>query len=352
MIDQLKGKVELKNYSFSGLEASQVGAIKSVLDYYNVPATPSWIYGMSGMAFLIVHDQTFKKPNAGPPESLLYRLVRNIGLNIEGVHTYAEGEEFKELQRTMWNKAKEAINKGYPVFAKNIDIQNQTSIIYGYDHVGYYTHSWHGGNGHEHFDEVIPWEYLGQSFCPCEYCLRKREIYNYEPETKGIISLHWATLIPAASHLSALKDALEFVVGLNEQGVMEWHNDKYFIGKQAYVQWVTELEKNNINKYHFSLTIEPIADARRHAVHFLNEIKVLVNNQPSLRIIDEAIEVYTKIASIYKVLVEKYPYEQPHEQIDDTDRKQIVEVLKELMHLEEQAINMIKKLYREIEMSV
>ena len=41
-------KVQLENYKFSGIDASLVGAIKSVADYYQLPLTTSWIYGMTG----------------------------------------------------------------------------------------------------------------------------------------------------------------------------------------------------------------------------------------------------------------------------------------------------------------
>ncbi|WP_165921083.1 hypothetical protein [Paenibacillus albiflavus] len=46
-----RDKVELHNYYFSGLEASQIGALKSVVDFYKIPASSAWIYGMTGMAF-------------------------------------------------------------------------------------------------------------------------------------------------------------------------------------------------------------------------------------------------------------------------------------------------------------
>jgi hypothetical protein len=347
MKETIDNKVELNNYFFSGLEASQIGALKSVLDYYNKPISSSWVYGMTGMAFLIVHDQYFKKPNSGPPETQLFKQARNIGLNIEGVHTYAEDGIFKDLQQSLWISAREAINKGYPVFAKNIDIENQTSVVYGYDTVGYYTHSWHDGNGHENAGDVIPWDKLGQSLCPCGYCKTNREIFNNQEEIKGVISLHWATLIPVIDDLSAFKNALEFVIELNEKGVIHWHNDKYFVGRQAYIEWISALELNKIDKFHFSLTLEPIADARIHAYNFLYEVKDSVNGQSSI-LIDEALEVYKKIAEIYKVLVQKFSYEQPRESINDKDRNESIESINELMHYEEQAYEILKRINKEI----
>jgi hypothetical protein len=351
MEKNISTKVELKNYYFSGLEASQIGALKSVLNYYDIPTSSSWIYGMTGMAFLLVHNQDFKKENAGPPESEIFKLARNIGLNIEGIHTYAEDERFKELQKEMWSKARDAINKGYPVFAKNIDLENQTSVVYGYDSVGYYTHSWHSGNGHENAGDVIPWNNLGQSLCPCGYCKKNKEKANNHLDAKGVVSLHWAIPIPAADHLLALKEALEFVIRFNDQGVIHWYNEKYLVGELAYKEWISALEQNKIDKFHFSLTLEPIADARSHALSFLNEIKDSINGLP-LSLIDEALVVYKKVVDIYKFLVQKFPYEQPREYINDIDKNECTKLIKELKQYEEQAYEIIRKIYKEIKTTV
>ncbi len=49
--------VRLENYKFSGLDASLVGAIKSVVVYYQIPLTASWIYGMlETKAFTVVKE--------------------------------------------------------------------------------------------------------------------------------------------------------------------------------------------------------------------------------------------------------------------------------------------------------
>jgi hypothetical protein len=351
MKKNIRNKIELKNYYFSGLEASQIGALKSVLNYYNIPISSSWIYGMTGMAFLLVHNQDFKKENAGPPESELFKLARNIGLKIEGIHTYAEDERFKELQKEMWSNAREAINKGYPVFAKNIDLENQTSIIYGYDSVGYYTHSWHSGNGHENAGDVIPWDKLGHSLCPCGYCKKNKEKASNHFDTKGVVSLHWAVPIDASNHLLALKEALEYVIALNDQGVIHWYNEKYLVGGLAYKGWISALEKNKIDKFHFSLTLEPIADARSHALNFLNEIKDSIDGLLT-SLIDEAVVVYKKIVEIYKFLVQKFPYEQPREFMNDIDKKECIKLIKELMQYEELAYEIIRRIYKEIKIIV
>lgn len=347
-MERINHKVELDNYHFSGLEASQIGALLSVLKYYKEPTSASWIYGMTGMAFLLVHDHEFKQPNAGPPDSQIFMLARNIGLDIEGVHTYAEQDQFRALQQDMWHHAYTAIDQGYPVFAKNLDIENQTSLVYGVDAEGYYTHSWHGGEGHENWDDVIPWDRLGLSYCPCRYCRSRSEPLNPIASVPRLISLHWAKIIPAIEPLDALREALQFVIALNQQGVMYWHHHTYVVGEQAYIGWMKALEHNKIEKYYFSLTIEAIADARRNAVHFFNELKDLGLGVSS-DLIDEAMEKYTKIAAHYTHLVHKYPYEQPRELLDDMDRQACIEILQKLMQDEKQALGILVKLLEQIE---
>ncbi|MBO7744394.1 hypothetical protein I8J29_09325 [Paenibacillus sp. MWE-103] len=90
-------KVQLENYKFSGIDASLVGAIKSIADYYQIPLTTSWIFGMTGLAFLHVLDEDLVEPNGGPPEPEVLNLVRNIGLEIDGLHVYAERVDFINL---------------------------------------------------------------------------------------------------------------------------------------------------------------------------------------------------------------------------------------------------------------
>lgn len=66
------GKVE--NYRFAGIDSTHVGAIKSVADYYQIPLSTAWIYGMTGIAFLHVLGDSLIEPNGGPPESRFFKL--------------------------------------------------------------------------------------------------------------------------------------------------------------------------------------------------------------------------------------------------------------------------------------
>ncbi|RAV23219.1 hypothetical protein [Paenibacillus contaminans] len=333
--------IRLDHYKFSGLDASLLGAIKSVTDYYQIPLTTSSIYGITGLAFLHILDEDLMEPNGGPPEPEIFKLARNIGVNIEGIHAYAEGDYFKSLQAEAWEKAKQAINAKQPVFAKNIDIGNQTSVINAYDDIGYYTDSWH--TGYEHSEDVIPWDLLGLSLCPCINCVNSRKAAEYANPTGGHISLHWAYPIQAAEDLSVIRDALEFVIRLNEEGTYTWMGKMYFVGQSAYERWLRALANDDIHNYYFSLFVEILNESRNHAVRFLTELKSkpLEINE---RLIDEGIQIYSEISSKYKALRDMYPYEEPPVR-EIKEKERCVAIVSELMTLERSALTTIKEIH-------
>lgn len=341
MTEQPNKMVKLENYKFSGLDASLVGAIKSVIDYYQIPLTASWIYGMTGLAFLHVLDESMVEPNGGPPEPEVFRLVRNIGLDIKGFHVNAEGDDFTRLQAEAWDKAKQAINASQPVFAKNIDIGNQSSVIYAYDDIGYYTYTWH--TGYENSEDVIPWNLLGLCQCPCISCVNDRKSEAVKAHSGGLISLNWANPIQAADDRTSFKEALEFVIRLNEKGAYQWSGKTYLVGSQAYERWLMALESNKLNKYFFSLFIEILYEARSHAITFLSEIKIKLKNM-NLRLMDELVHTYSEIAFKYKILKDTYPYSEPREfELKQSD--QCMVILREIMGLEMEALITIKEIY-------
>ncbi|MBP1993057.1 hypothetical protein [Paenibacillus eucommiae] len=336
--------IRLDNYKFTGLDASLIGAIKSVVDYYQIPVTASWIYGMTGVAFLHVLDENLVEPNGGPPEPEVFRLARNTGIEINGLHVYAEGEDFNSLQAEAWEKARLAMNAKQPVFAKNLDIENQTSVVYALDDIGYYTHSWH--TGYENSEDVLPWSCLGLSLCPCINCVNYRKSSEIVNPEGGLISLHWANPIPAVDELTALKEALELVIRLNEEGAYTWGGKTYLVGSRAYDKWLTALESNDLDKYFFSLFVEILNEARAHAVKFLTEIKDRLT-ETTARLIDEGIHIYSEIAARYKILRDMYPYMEPRES-EIKQKAQCAAIIEELMELERNALATIKEIYASI----
>jgi hypothetical protein len=337
-----KGIVKLNNFGFSGLDASQLGAIKSIADYYQIPLTPTQIYGMTGLAFLFVLDENLVQPNAGPPEPEIFRLARNIGLEIEGLHQYAEGVTFSKLQSEAWEKAKMAINSNKPVFAKNLAQDNQTSVIVAYDNVGYYIKSWHTGN--EYSEEVIPWNSLGLVRCPCIKCVNERKVSEPRDLTSGLISLHWADPMSVTDEMVAFKEALRFAIRLNESASYNWSGTIYFVGSRAFEEWINGLERNHVHKFDFSLVIEVLNEARYHAKVFLMEMKDKFTTK-SKQSIEEAIRIYDEISSRANILKNNYPYEQPRELFSNAEKEEMIPILREISLLERKALTYLKEIY-------
>jgi hypothetical protein len=333
--------VKIDHYKFSGLDSSLVGAIKSTADFYQMPISAAWIYGMTGLAFLHVIDERLVEPNGGPPEPEVFRLVRNIGLEVRGLHTCAVGENFKLLQAEAWEKAKLALQANQPVFSKNIDIQNQTSVVYAYDENGYYTYSWH--TGYEHSEDAIPWNFLGLSRCPCINCVKDRESYEGRNTTGGLISLHSAVPIQAVDERAAFREALDYVIRLNEDGAYRWQDKTYLVGAKAYERWLDALETETMDKYYFSLFIEILCEARNHAVMFLTELKGMASGIEEQRL-NGLIHTYSEVASRSNKLKEMYPYQEPRER-EVKQKDQCITIVKELMTLERDAFTILKEIY-------
>ncbi|BBH24347.1 hypothetical protein Back11_56920 [Paenibacillus baekrokdamisoli] len=335
-------RIQLDNYGFAGMDASQLGAIKSAADYYQIPVTATQIYGMTGLAFLFVIDENLVQPNAGPPEPEIFRLARNIGLEIEGFHQYAEGVTFSKLQSEAWEKARMAINSNKPVFAKNLGQDNQTSVIIAYDSIGYYIDSWH--TGYEHSQEVIPWNLLGLVHCPCMNCANERKIAEPRDSTSGLISLHWADTAPSLDEMTAFKEALQFAIRLNDDGSYKWSGKMYFVGSRAFEEWINGFERNNVYKFDFALIIEVVNEARYQAILFLADIKDKLNGKLK-QSVDEAIMTYTEISSRCNTLKSRFPYEQPRELFNDTETEDIIAILREISMLERKALTYLKEMY-------
>lgn len=332
-------QVRLNNYRFTGLDASQLGAVLSVADYYRIPLTAAKIYGCTGLAFLMVIDEACMQPNAGPPAPDIFRLVGNLGIHIEGIHQYAEGEQFAKLQTAAWEQARAAIDAGQPVFAKNIAQRNQTSVITAYDEFGYYVDSWH--TGFENWQEVIPWGMLGLSRCPCIHCANDRKIWESdEADNAGLISVHAASPVPAQDYRFAVHEALRYALDRIDAGSYEEFGNRYIVGPSALSHWIDAIGNDRGLKFHFALIIEVFYEARHHAVLFLTEIQQELGLSKS--ILDEAIRTYASIAAKVKALKDRFPYEQPRESFNAEERDEVVAALFAILELEREAVSYLR----------
>ncbi|MFE5322084.1 hypothetical protein ACFQ88_25755 [Paenibacillus sp. NPDC056579] len=307
---------------------------------------------MTGNAFTAVIDDTMTAPNIGEPEEDMFRLARHLGLDIQGFHTFGDAAEFPQLQREAWDAARTALDRGLPVFAKELDLGNETSLIYAYDADGYYTHSWHGGKGHEGSDAVIPWTELGRNYCPCSSCRARASsgdrpsdgVYTGDPGYGGFVSLHWASAAEPSDARRALGAALDFALSFSRRGAYGWGGRTFYSGPAAYGKWIGLLRSNAIQSFYMGYFIDLFHESRLYAYRFLLEASEHFDGRPG----DElrtAAEHYGVIAKNFQSLNKLFPWMQPHAPIDDPDRRrEAVELLTGIRQLEEEGWGLLERL--------
>ncbi|TMV50082.1 hypothetical protein FE783_10990 [Paenibacillus mesophilus] len=346
-------KANLERLRFSGFHRSHIGAIRSCLDYYNISCSAAWVYGMTGSAFLSIIDEKCSAPNIGEPEEAMFQLARHLGVEINGFHTFAEDRQsFSRLQAEAWDAARSALDQGQPVFAKELDLGNETSVVYGYDDEGYYTHSWHGGHGHEGYDEVIPWTQLGRNYCPCRACkerLRSGEwpsesVYIGNLDEGGFISLHWAAPAAQSDDRTALKAALQLAIDRNRPATFNWGGRKFYSGLLVFDKWIEAVRSNKIQGFYMGYYADLFHEGRRYAHLFLQEASGRFGGDLGEQLSHTA-DHYRLIREAFQKLNELFPWDQPRSPIEDPDRRsEAVQLLTGIRSLEAEAYRKLEKL--------
>ncbi len=307
---------------------------------------------MTGSAFVTVVDERMSAPNTGEPEAEMFQLAAHLGLDVAGFHTFADIETFNRLQQECWNAARASLDRGLPVFAKELDLGNETSLVYGYNDTGYFTHSWHAGTGHEGYDDVIPWTMLGRNYCPCFSCRTRAlegswsrdDVFTGKQEEGGFISMHWVSPITPSDDLTALRAAIKFSVEFAKLGTYEWGGRIYYNGIAAYDQWIGALRNNTILAFYMGYYADIMHESRRYARLFLSEASVRFGGALANDLARMA-EHYKNMEEEFRLLNNMFPWSQPHTPIDDPDRRQeAVKLLSRIRELEVEGIRMIEKL--------
>lgn len=350
MIENHKHRTEaikkLENYRFSGLHASHLGAIKSALDYLEIPCTVEKLFGLSGHGFMMAVDEELCRPNVGLPESKLYALSENLGIRVEGLHLYAEGIDFLQGQRDAWHKIKALIDQGIPVFAKELDLGNEASLIYGYDETGYYTHSWHDGNPHG--SEVIPWDKIGLNYCPCLDCqngyqqesLREQDAEQRD-EDKGYLWINWVEKGVSKDELNSMKEMLDFVLHFNQLGEYQWEGVTFYTGLRAYEQWIKRLVDGSIEAFYMGYFSEIWFESRYYGYKFLAGLQADADAAFSRlgEPLERVVEHYDKIQKNFKRLTDLFPWMQARTPIQDRAKaEEAVRILRNIQKDEEAAL--------------
>lgn len=332
----------LDNYHFTGSHASHIGAIQSSLAYYGIEASASSVFGLTGHAFLMVVDSGMVNPIVGLPEEDFFRLAGNLGIQIDGVSRIVTGDELPSLQAEAWDRIRGALDNGQPAFAKELDLGNETSVIYGYGNQGYFKYSWHGGDGHEGAEDEIPWTTLGRNYCPCRECRDRplkpsTDLYLGMHTDGAFLSYHWAARIDKQKDIrQALREALAFTLQFNRQKKYTWGKGTFFTGADAYDVWIDSVRTASMHGFYMGYFVDVWQESRHHAAQFLRELQSAI---PELQTeLGEAAATYAAISTIYRQLNELFPWMQPREPIADPfRRKDAINLLTEAKELEKTA---------------
>ncbi|WP_274364135.1 hypothetical protein [Paenibacillus thermotolerans] len=343
----------LERYRFSGFHRSHIGAVKSCLDYFDIRCSAAWVYGMTGSAFITVVDEALSAPNIGEPEEEMFALARHLGVDIKGWHTFADAGSFARLQREAWDTARFALDKGLPVFAKELDLGNETSVIYAYDDAGYFTYSWHGGNGHEGADDVIPWTMLGRNYCPCAPCLERRHtgewpkesVYQGDLKDGGFISLHYASRIePPSDEEAAVRETLRFASAFFKKPAYQWGSRTFYSGAAAYDKWIEAVRNNTMEGFFMGYYADLGNEARRYAYQFLKEASERFAGGFADGLA-QAAGHYKQVSDAFRTLNDLFPWSQPRAPIEDPDRRmQAIELLERMKELEQEGCHQLERL--------
>jgi hypothetical protein len=307
---------------------------------------------MTGAAFMIIVDDNLTAPNIGEPEEEMFQLARHIGLDIRGFHTLTNKVEFDRLQREAWNAARFALDQGLPVFAKELDLGNETSLVYSYNDEGYYTRSWHAGNEHEGFDDVILWTQLGRNYCPCSSCKAKKlskdwineGVYTGDPQEGGFISLHWASPTSPSDIYIALQASLTYVLQFSRLEPYEWGGRKFYSGIAAYNRWMEALQNDTILGFYMGYFAGIFHESRHYAHLFLKEASLRFDGTLS-EALSGAADHYKLVEEAFLSLSSLFPWSQPHIPIEDPDRRrEAIELLTRIKQLEIEGWNKLEKL--------
>ncbi|TMV48901.1 LamG domain-containing protein [Paenibacillus mesophilus] len=341
--DVMAGRKLLHGLVYQGHSCiSQFNAFIGIANYYRLECTDAWVKGASGRPFLFalhervnVHDICLPIPERG-----IIKLYANIGLEIDGVEGYAEGEAYKKLLETAWDRARTGLDSGLACFGRSVDFQQgEYSLIVGYDHEGYYSRGWHPLS-----TKAIPWTHYGlgqctclpctlgrteqrpglepvKSVCRCDFC---QNLHRTGPITsardEGDVRLYVVKPAAPADDRTVVADALRFAVEFAQEDG-PWAKPDMRTGLQAYDLLIRSLEKGTIDGWYLGLLANGWRECRHAAWQFLVEAKRRLDRPEFAASFDDAIAQTERLHDAFAKLNDMFPWMQPFGPIPDTERR-------------------------------
>jgi hypothetical protein len=282
------GGKELAELKLSPAWVSHMACLTSCAQYLKVPASPAWVYGVSGYAFAInIHEVICPSGPTAWPSHLCDALAANAGLIVEGTQANKGQPDFAARQEEIWRKTRSAIDAGHPCFGWEMSVP-EWYLIYGYDGAGNYLFRDFFGPGGR-----LPHGKLGDA-----------EI--------GWANVRMVRAGKPADDRKALRDAAEFAL---EHAAGKHSNEKWHTGLSGYDTWIKGIQDPNVQKrndfgFGLAYNAQCWAECRRYAVLFLQEAAERLKSDPALAaLLAEAQQQYKTVSTNLTAVAEAFPFD-------------------------------------------
>ncbi len=216
--------MELEGLTCKPFNASLMGVIAGVSDYYKLPYSYPELYALSGHGFLInIHKILCPSGPYVWKGDWFYNLLKNIGLEVEDLGFFSKGstpDEISNLEAVI----KENLDKGLPCSTCNMDHQ----VIAGYDDDGLILlEQWGSCCTTPPHLSFSTWKEFGDELHACFYLFRQ---------------------LPIKGKVTSIKECLvQGIKLLEDEGELTYPD--YAMGIKAYDNWINALETNTAHPH-------------------------------------------------------------------------------------------------------
>lgn len=246
---------------------SLMSCIESSLTYLDIDYSTSWLYGITGQAFIIsMHRNVCPSSPSVSSEYYLDDIIKlgeNAGYKAQSFKLRRKEWNYKQKRQTIFDEMKKAVDQNRPCFATGLDIEY--CLITGYDESGIYYINFETNDGYIKIDD-----FKNETI----------EVYIISPgETDHIIR--------------PVKESIRFALKHNNGKSLFKY---YRTGLQAYDTWIDAIQNGTAMGVHFGMGNNAGSwhECRRYAIDFLIEAKSKIKGNSEL--FDEAISFYAEAA--------------------------------------------------------
>lgn len=244
-----------------------ISCVRSSLQYLGVFVSPAWLSATYAFMLNINREVSPKGPEYWSDPGFLNIMIANSGGICEDYCSSRKQPTFHEDQAKAWKLVRDAIDKGLPCYAWELN-GPEYSMIAGYDETGYYYLDRQGRPS----QEPVPWGDLGNT-------------------DWGVLEIHIIRPGSISDNLKTVKDILEYAVGVGN--VQNITNPGYTAGLEAYRVWWEAVEGGTADPVGMVVNTEFWSQCKVAAVRLLQEAKLRVGTLEAQ--FDLAIRCYERV---------------------------------------------------------